>query len=46
MPCLAAALRETVGSKLIPPLAGALVKNEQDMQLFECIAFMARRRGE
>jgi len=28
------------------PLAGALLKNEQDLHLFERIAFMARRRGE
>ncbi|MEI9902352.1 MAG: MoxR family ATPase [Hyphomicrobium sp.] len=39
-------LRENDSRKLIPPLAGALVKNEQDMHLFERIAFMARRRGE
>jgi MoxR-like ATPase len=30
-------------SKLIPPLHGALLKNEQDMQLFERLAFLARR---
>ncbi len=29
----------------IPPLAGALLKNEQDVQLFERLAFMARREG-
>ena len=29
--------------KLIPPLAGALLKNEQDVQLFERLAFMHRR---
>ena len=29
--------------KLIPPLAGALLKNEQDVQLFERLAFMNRR---
>jgi MoxR-like ATPase len=39
-------LRENDSRKLIPPLAGALLKNEQDMHLFERIAFMARRRGE
>src|SRR6185295_1140294 len=39
-------LRETDSRKLIPPLAGALLKNEQDLHLFERIAFMARRRGE
>ena len=29
----------------IPPLYGALVKNEQDVQLLERLAFMARREG-
>jgi MoxR-like ATPase len=29
--------------KLIPPLHGALLKNEQDVMLFEKLAFMARR---
>ena len=41
-----ATLRETDGRKLIPPLAGALLKNEQDVHLFERIAFMSRRKGE
>ncbi len=36
-------LRETDGRKLIPPLHGALLKNEQDVHLFERLAFMARR---
>jgi len=36
-------LRETSAAKLIPPLHGALLKNEQDVHLFERIAFMARR---
>ncbi|MCE8012844.1 AAA family ATPase [Billgrantia desiderata] len=31
--------------KAIPPLAGALVKNEQDIQLLERLAFMVRRQG-
>ncbi|MEL6287284.1 MAG: MoxR family ATPase [Pseudomonadota bacterium] len=31
--------------KIIPPLYGALLKNEQDVQLFERLAFMARREG-
>ena len=31
--------------KLIPPLHGALLKNEQDVMLFEKLAFMARRPG-
>ncbi len=39
-------LRETDNRKLIPPLAGALLKNEQDLHLFERIAFMSRRKGE
>jgi len=29
--------------KIIPPLAGALLKNEQDVHLFERLAFMSRR---
>ena len=37
------ALREKQGSSAIPPLYGALVKNEQDVQLLERLAFMARR---
>lgn len=32
-------------AKAIPPLAGALVKNEQDTQLLERLAFMLRRQG-
>jgi len=31
--------------KAIPPLHGALLKNEQDIMLFERLAFMARRQG-
>jgi MoxR-like ATPase len=31
--------------KLIPPLHGALLKNEQDVMLFERLAFMARRQN-
>jgi len=30
--------------KIIPPLHGALLKNEQDVHLFERIAFMSRRK--
>ena len=41
-----ATLKETDSRKLIPPLAGALLKNEQDIHLFERIAFMTRRKGE
>jgi MoxR-like ATPase len=40
----ASALRETDDRKLIPPLAGALLKNEQDVHLFERLAFMTRRK--
>ena len=36
-------LRERNAARLIPPLHGALLKNEQDVHLFERIAFMARR---
>lgn len=36
-------LRSKDTTKLIPPLYGALLKNEQDVQLFERLAFMARR---
>ena len=32
-------------SKAIPPLHGALLKNEQDIMMFERLAFMARRQG-
>ena len=31
--------------KAIPPLHGALLKNEQDVMLFERLAFMSRRGG-
>ena len=37
------ALRERDTKKLIPPLHGALLKNEQDVQLFEKLAFLNRR---
>ena len=36
-------LRERDPNKLIPPLHGALLKNEQDVELFEKLAFLARR---
>ncbi|MFT4079165.1 AAA family ATPase [Rhodomicrobium sp.] len=39
-------LKERDPRKLIPPLHGALLKNEQDVQLFERLAFLSRRRGE
>ena len=38
-------LRERGPRKVIPPLHGALLKNEQDVMLFERLAFMARREG-
>lgn len=38
-------LRERDPTKLIPPLHGALLKNEQDVHLFERLAFLARREG-
>ena len=37
-------LREKDARKLIPPLAGALLKNEQDVHLLERLAFMTRRK--
>jgi MoxR-like ATPase len=38
-------LRGKDQSKIIPPLAGALLKNEQDVHLFERLVFMTRRAG-
>jgi len=38
-------LRERDPKKLIPPLHGALLKNEQDVHLFERLAFITRRDG-
>ena len=38
-------LREKTPNKLIPPLHGALLKNEQDVHLFERLAFLSRREG-
>jgi len=37
-------LAEKDPNKLIPPLHGALLKNEQDVMLFEKLAFMHRRQ--
>src|SRR5665213_2082426 len=42
---VAEALRKRDPTKLIPPLHGALLKNEQDVHLFERLAFLARREG-
>ncbi len=39
------ALRTDDAKKAIPPLYGALLKNEQDVHLFEQILFMHRRAG-
>ncbi|WP_126175064.1 AAA family ATPase [Tsuneonella rigui] len=38
-------LQDRDPTKAIPPLHGALLKNEQDVMLFERLAFMARRPG-
>ena len=38
-------LRSSGQTSAIPPMHGALVKNEQDVQLLERLAFMSRRRG-
>lgn len=37
-------LRENDPERLTPPLHGALLKNEQDIALFERLAFLARRQ--
>jgi MoxR-like ATPase len=39
-------LKERDPRKLIPPLHGALLKNEQDVQLFERLAFLSRRKTQ
>jgi MoxR-like ATPase len=39
------ALRDPDTRKAIPKLYGALLKNEQDIHLFERLAFLARREG-
>ena len=39
------ALRSNEKQLVIPPLHGALLKNEQDVHLFERLAFLARRGG-
>ena len=38
-------LRNNDKTSLIPPLYGALLKNEQDVQLFERLAFLDRKRN-
>jgi len=39
------ALRAKDATKSIPPLYGALLKNEQDVHMFERLVFMSRRQG-
>lgn len=39
------ALKSGDANKLIPPLYGALIKNEQDVHLFERLVFLSKRRG-
>ncbi|MCA3002740.1 MAG: MoxR family ATPase [Rhodocyclaceae bacterium] len=41
----AEALKSEDTNKLIPPLYGALIKNEQDVHLFERLVFLSKRRG-
>ena len=41
----AEALRAKDGQAAIPPLYGALLKNEQDVHLFERLAFLSRRNA-
>ena len=40
------ALKERDPAKIIPPLHGALLKNEQDVHLFERLAFLQRRERQ
>ena len=42
----AEALRGKDGQKVIPPLYGALLKNEQDIHLFERLIFLSRRERD
>jgi len=39
-------LKNRDNSKAIPPLYGALLKNEQDVQMLERLAFMHRRENK
>ena len=39
------ALRSKERKTIIPPLHGALLKNEQDVHLFERLVFMTRAKG-
>ena len=38
-------VRQTDPDRLTPPLSGALLKNEQDVALFERLAFLSRKQG-
>ena len=38
-------LQDSNPNSAIPPLHGALLKNEQDIMMFERLAFMARRQS-
>ena len=38
-------LTDAPAEKALPPLAGALIKNEQDVQLLERLMFLHRRQG-
>ena len=38
-------LQDANPNAAIPPLHGALLKNEQDVMMFERLAFMARRQS-
>jgi hypothetical protein len=38
-------LRSKDPKMVMPPLHGALLKNEQDVHLFERLAFLSRRGG-
>ena len=40
-----AAVRESDPKRLLPPLSGALLKNEQDIALFERLQFLTRKQG-
>jgi MoxR-like ATPase len=40
----AEALHTSDTHKVVPPLHGALLKNEQDVHLFERLVFMSRRK--
>ncbi len=40
-----AAIRESDPKRLLPPLSGALLKNEQDIALFERLQFLTRKQG-